>query len=73
MLFRSKWLLYFVALLLSSVSKTSAMHGFVIAAKSLPGTTSTISLSFTSDFPCEMTFILIFLGVKSIIDVKIAQ
>ena len=43
MLFSSKWL-YFIALLLSSLSKTSVMHNSVVTARNLAGTTSPISL-----------------------------
>ena len=43
MLFSSKWL-YFIALLLSSLSKTSAMRYSVVTADNLAGTTSPISL-----------------------------
>ena len=39
MLFSSKWL-YFIALLLSSLSKTSAMRNSVVTAENLAGTTS---------------------------------
>ena len=43
MLFSSKWL-YFIASLLSSLSKTSAMCNSVVTAENLAGTTSPISL-----------------------------
>ena len=45
MLFSSKWL-YFIALLLSSLSKTSAMCNSVVTAANLAGTTSRISPLF---------------------------
>ena len=43
MLFSSKWL-YFIALMLSSLSKTSAMRSSVLTAENFTGTTSPISL-----------------------------
>ena len=42
-LFSSKWL-YFIALLLSSLPKTSAIRSSVVTAENFAGTTSLISL-----------------------------
>ena len=43
MLFNSKWL-YFIALLLSSLSKTSAVRNSMVTAKNFAGITGPISL-----------------------------
>ena len=51
MLFSSEWL-YLIVLLLSSLSKTSAMCNSIVTTENLASTTSPISLSvsFASDF-----------------------